>query len=154
MFTGPEDISPENNGSCSPASSRRSGRDADGPASKRFSSVSMAGTNIALPNSKARSPGFGATIQGMHLVLPGTSIRRKCHENAMSSVMGSSSLTHTDYLIASASWLEEHWQFSQPPQTWYRSCLGMRRGCAGSCELSTRIMVHLSWYAGTCGIPG
>src|SRR5205807_8088553 len=98
MFTGPEDISPENNGSCSPASFRRRGRDGDGPASKRFSSVSMSSTNNALPTSKARSPGFEATIQGIHLVLPGASIRRKCHENAMSSVMGSSYLTHPGLL--------------------------------------------------------
>jgi hypothetical protein len=49
-----------------------------------FSSASLSGTDIALPNSKAQPAGFWTTPQLTHLALSGTSIRRKRHISVMS----------------------------------------------------------------------
>jgi hypothetical protein len=43
----------------------------------------MSVSDIALPNSKAKSAGFEATPQLTRLALSAASIRRKRHENAM-----------------------------------------------------------------------
>jgi len=57
------------------------------PVNTTFSSASLSGTDIALPNSKAQLTRFGATPQLRRLALSGASIRRKRHENAMSIAM-------------------------------------------------------------------
>src|SRR5258708_28176043 len=43
----------------------------------------------SIPHSKAQSASVGATTQLMHLALSDSNIRRKRHENVMSTVMGS-----------------------------------------------------------------
>ena len=53
------------------------------PENSEFSSASMSVSDIALPNSKAKSAGFEATPQLTRLALSAASIRRKRHENAM-----------------------------------------------------------------------
>src|SRR5215470_2442939 len=55
------------------------------PVHSEFSSASLSGTDIALPNSKAQPAGFRATAQLTHLVLSGVSIRRKRHESVIES---------------------------------------------------------------------
>jgi hypothetical protein len=44
----------------------------------------------AFPHAKAHPAGLRATTQVAHLILSGPSIRRKCHESAMSIVMEAS----------------------------------------------------------------
>ncbi len=49
----------------------------------------VGGARSAFPHTKAHPAGFGATAQLTRLALPAPNIRRKCHESAMSIVMGS-----------------------------------------------------------------
>ncbi len=76
------------------------------PENSEFSSASLSGTDIALPNSKAQSAEFEATPQLMHLALSDPSIRRKRHESVMSLVMGS--IPNADPQMSKDVWQEEH----------------------------------------------